>query len=200
MRYADEVESSLSPGDDNPQKVYASEYARVSPSAAGVETGPRMALIYCSGTILGGDDRSDPVMGSTLGAGRVIRDIRRATASRSIKAIILRIDSPGGSGLASENIWRALTDARQEKPVVASISDLGASGGYMIAIGADTILAHAGSLVGSIGVFAGKFDNEGQKCPSVLIAKPLYKNRAACHPQDDRRFLSGFRQQGRRRT
>jgi protease-4 len=87
----------------------------------------------------------------------VVRDLERAAESRSIKAIILRINSPGGSSMAADKIWHAVINARQKKPVVASISDLGASGGYYIALGADTIIAQPLSLVGSIGVYIGKF-------------------------------------------
>jgi protease-4 len=105
----------------------------------------------------GGEDGSDPVFGKTMGANRVIRDINRAAESRSIKAIILRINSPGGSSLAADEMWNAIANAQKEKPVVASISDVGASGGYYIALGADTIIAQNLSLIGSIGVFAGKF-------------------------------------------
>jgi len=130
-----------------------------------LEQGPKIAVIYSSGTITGGNDSDDPFLGQTLGASRVIRNIRSAADLNSIKGIILRINSPGGSGIASDNILNALNYAREKKPVIASISDLGASGGYYIAIGADTIVSQSASLIGSIGVFAGKFSLEN-----------LYKN------------------------
>ena len=138
-------------------KVSALDYSNIHPKDLGLEKGPRFAVIFCSGTITGGEDGNDPIFGSTLGADRVIRNIESATRNKSIKAIILRIDSPGGSGIDSEKIWKAVIEAAKEKPVIASISDLGASGGYYIAVGADTIIAESTSLIGSIGVFIGKF-------------------------------------------
>jgi len=146
-------------------KVTASEYSRLSPSSLDLEQGPKIALIYSSGTITGGNDSDDPIIGQTMGSSRLVRNLRSAADLKSIKAIVLRINSPGGSGIASDNILNAINYAREKKPVIASISDLGASGGYYIAIGADTIVSQSGSLIGSIGVFAGKFS-----------LKNLYKN------------------------
>jgi len=157
LRYPDEYSSIFSQDDRKISEVSALNYARIDPQDLGVETGPKLAVIYCAGTITGGEDGSDPIFGGTIGANRVIRNIESATRSKSIKAIILRIDSPGGSGIASEKIWYSIKNAAEEKPVIASISDLGASGGYYIAIGADTIIAQSTSLIGSIGVFIGKF-------------------------------------------
>jgi len=158
LKYYDDVVDLIS--DDQPSKIGVAEYSEISPASLGIQDGPGIALIYCSGTITGGGDSNDPVMGQTMGADRVIRNLRAAADSKSIKAIILRIDSPGGSGTASDNIWNAIQYAREKKPVIASISDLGASGGYYIAMGADTIIAQSSSLIGSIGVFAGKFSLE----------------------------------------
>lgn len=143
-----------------PHKVSVSEYSRISPSSFELQDGPKVAVIYCSGTITGGSDNDDPILGQTMGAARVIRNINSAANRNSIKAIILRIDSPGGSGTASDNIWNALEKAKEKKPVIATISDIGASGGYYLAIGADTIISQPASIIGSIGVFAGKFSLE----------------------------------------
>jgi protease IV len=141
-------------------KVTAAEYSRIPPSSLDLEQGPKVAVIYSSGTITGGNDSDDPIIGQTIGSARLVRNLRSAADSKSTKAIVLRINSPGGSGIASDNILNAINYAREKKPVIASISDLGASGGYYIAIGADTIVSQSGSLVGSIGVFAGKFSLE----------------------------------------
>jgi protease-4 len=83
----------------------------------------------------------------------VSRALREAADDESMKAIIFRIDSPGGSALASDVVWQAVQDARKKKPVVASMSDLAASGGYYVACGADAIVAQPATLTGSIGVF-----------------------------------------------
>lgn len=164
QKYFDEVVDLIST-EGKIHKISISDYSRLSPSSLDLEQGPKIALIYSSGTITGGNDSDDPFLGQTLGASRLIRNIRSAADIKSIKAIIIRINSPGGSGIASDNILNALDYARGKKPVVASISDLGASGGYYIAIGADTIVSQPASLIGSIGVFAGKFS-----------LKNLYKN------------------------
>jgi protease-4 len=126
----------------------------------GLGKGPKVAVIYCEGTIAGGEDGSDLFLDEIMGADRVVRNLESAAKNRSIKAIILRISSPGGSALASDMIWHAIIEARQKKPVIASISDVGASGGYYIAMAADTVVAQTASLIGSIGIYAGKFSLE----------------------------------------
>ncbi len=159
LKYFDEVVDQIS-SNGRAYKITATEYSKISPSSLDQEQGPKIAVIYSSGTITGGNDSDDPVMGQTMGSARLVRNLRSAADSKSIKAIVMRINSPGGSGIASDNILNAVNYARGKKPVIASISDLGASGGYYIAIGADTIVSQSGSLVGSIGVFAGKFSLE----------------------------------------
>ena len=155
--YFDQVIDLLKGDTERISRISATEYSQIDPSSVGLEGEVRMAVIYCTGTMMGGEDGSDPYFGRTMGANRVIRNLKRAAESRSIKAIILRINSPGGSSLAADKIWHAVEEASKEKPVIASISDVGASGGYYIAMGADTILAQDLSLIGSIGVYAGKF-------------------------------------------
>jgi protease-4 len=160
IKYFDEVKDLLKGDDKRISSISATEYSRIDPSAVGIEGDHRIAVIYCTGTMMSGEDGSDPYFGRTMGANRVIRDVKRAVESSSIKAIILRINSPGGSSLAADKIWHAVAEAQKEKPIIASISDVGASGGYYIALGADTILAQNLSLIGSIGVYAGKFSLE----------------------------------------
>jgi protease-4 len=155
--YFDQVKEKLKSESRKINSISASEYSMIDPSSVGFEGDHRIAVIYCTGTMMGGEDSNDPYFGKTMGANRVIRDVKRAAESSSIKAIILRINSPGGSSLAADRIWHAVEEARQEKPVIATISDVGASGGYYIALAADTILAQELSLIGSIGVYAGKF-------------------------------------------
>ena len=90
-----------------------------------------------------------------MGSESVVAHLRQAEKDKSVKAIVLRVDSPGGSALASDLIWREVV--RIEKPIVASMSDVAASGGYYISMGADKIFAEPGTLTGSIGVTGGKF-------------------------------------------
>ncbi|MCR9153090.1 MAG: signal peptide peptidase SppA [Bacteroidetes bacterium] len=108
----------------------------------------RVAVIYAQGEIQGGEG-SEYVIGSE----RIARAIREARKNSKVKAIVLRVNSPGGSALASEVIWREMDLARQEKPVIASMGDVAASGGYYIACYADTILAQENTVTGSIGAF-----------------------------------------------
>jgi len=111
------------------------------------------------GTIVSGKSGFDAVNGSVVGSDTIVDQIRKIRDDDSIKAIVLRVDSPGGSSVASDVIWRELTITREEKPsrpIVTSMSDLAASGGYYIAIPADSIVAQPGTLTGSIGIFGGK--------------------------------------------
>ncbi|RYY65536.1 MAG: signal peptide peptidase SppA, partial [Chitinophagaceae bacterium] len=108
----------------------------------------RIALIYAEGTIVDG-----PGDRESIGDEDYIKWIRKARLDKSIKAIVFRINSGGGSALASENIWRELQLAKQEKPLVVSFGDVAASGGYYIASAADSIFALPNTITGSIGVF-----------------------------------------------
>jgi protease IV len=121
------------------------------------ETGPRIALIYAEGTITSGKSQGSPFGGDGMvGSDTLVKAIDEAAGDDGVKAIVLRIDSPGGSGAASDMIWRALVRARERKPVIASMSDVAASGGYYIAMAAQTIVAEPGTLTGSIGVIAAR--------------------------------------------
>jgi len=135
--------------------VYGDDYAAVDPRDLGFDPVADVALIYGSGNVIGGED---PLRGSgepVFAADTVSDAIREASLDDSIDAIILRIDSPGGSALASEQIWRAVQEARAEgKPIIASFSDYAASGAYYVAVAADEIVSTSGALTGSIGVFA----------------------------------------------
>jgi protease IV len=121
-------------------------------------------VIYVTGTINSGKSGYDPVNGAVIGSETLIEYIRQARRDRSIRAIVLRIDSPGGSAPASDAIWRELVLAKNEsasRPIVASMSDLAASGGYYVAMAAQAIVAQPSTLTGSIGIFGGKFVTGG---------------------------------------
>src|SRR2546422_280988 len=121
----------------------------------------RIALVEASGTIYPGRSRFVAGEGRVLGSETLIEALREARTRRSIRAIVLRIDSPGGSLEASDEIWREVERCRRVKPVVASMSDLAASGGYYIAAGADEIVAEPATLTGSIGGVGGKVQGLG---------------------------------------
>lgn len=125
--------------------------------------GPTIAVIYGTGIIQRGESTESPVSDSgLLGADSVAHAFRAALADPSVRAILFRIDSPGGSAVASETIWRETIRARQAKiPVIVSMGDVAGSGGYYIAAGADKIVAQPATLTGSIGVVAGKIVTSG---------------------------------------
>jgi len=136
--------------------VSHAEYSTVEPESLGFDARAEFALIYGTGTIVQGGSggsafRSAPAFASET----LSQAILEAAEDPNIDAIVLRIDSPGGSALASELIWRAIARARaMGTPVIASFSDVAASGGYYVASGADVIVSDPGTLTGSIGVFA----------------------------------------------
>ncbi len=118
----------------------------------------RIALIHASGQIVPGSPRPGSGL---LGSETLAERLRRAQEDDTVQAVVLRIDSPGGSTLASDTIWRRIEALREHKPVVVSMGNLAASGGYYIAMSADHIVAEPLSITGSIGVFVGKADLSG---------------------------------------
>jgi len=132
--------------------INAQDYARISAEDIGLGQGEQIALIYAVGTILPGYSGHDPLNGRTLGAESIARAVRAAANNNDVKAIVLRVDSPGGSAQASDQIWAELQKVKSKKPIVVSMSDLAASGGYWISMDADAIVAEPQTLTGSIGV------------------------------------------------
>jgi protease-4 len=146
--------------DDTTQKksplITMATYAHsADKSSREIAQGKQIALIYASGVIMSGETESTPILDEAIVASRAfVRYIRQAREDKRIKAIILRIDSPGGSVMASDEIWEELERTRTVKPVYASMSDVAASGGYYIAMACDTLIAHPESITGSIGVIS----------------------------------------------
>ncbi|MCC7418112.1 MAG: signal peptide peptidase SppA [Acidobacteria bacterium] len=161
LAYEDEVTGPL--GGER-ARLDGDDYSRVSAASLGLARGPRIAVIYLAGAITNGRSGYDPINGATAGSETLIGYIRSATRDTSVRAIVLRIDSPGGSSVASDAIWRELTVAKRERenrPLIASMSDLAASGGYYVAMPADVIVAQPSTLTGSIGIFGGKIVTGG---------------------------------------
>jgi protease-4 len=136
---------------------------RPEPRRLAESWGPAAAIevIRIEGAIAMGKSRGVFGRDAIAGAQTISDQLRRAAEDGSVKAIVLRIDSPGGDGTASDLVWRAVTKARERKPVIASMGDAAASGGYLVAVGADLILAEPSTFTGSIGVFALKPDFSG---------------------------------------
>ncbi len=153
LKYKDEVLDELKElsGTDkskNITSVSINDYAKSLPKNTDYSIKDKVAVIYANGDIMGGEG-SDEVIGSE----RISRTIRKARMDSSIKAIVLRVNSPGGSALASDVIWREIVLTKKVKPVIASFGDVAASGGYYIACAADSIFVQPNTITGSIGVF-----------------------------------------------
>ncbi|HZC94360.1 MAG TPA: signal peptide peptidase SppA [Mycobacterium sp.] len=150
--------------DDAPPRLYLNRYARATgpggsrPSIPGRGPKGTIAVVTVAGPIVSGRGGSRMPFGSSNAGGDTIAAaLREAAADDSVSAIVLRVDSPGGSVTASETIWREVKKARQHgKPVVASMGAVAASGGYYVSMGADAIVANPGTITGSIGVVTGK--------------------------------------------
>jgi protease-4 len=161
LAYEDELDDrEPTLGNHDKGRIEGQNYQRITPASDGFRPRSRIALVYAVGTIASGKSTFDPLNGTVLGSDTLIEQIRDARDDDSIKAIVLRVDSPGGSALASDVIWRELMitrDADNTRPLIVSMSDLAASGGYYIAMAGNKIVAQPGTLTGSIGVFGGKF-------------------------------------------
>jgi protease-4 len=136
--------------------VKSSDYNDVPPESLGLDQGEKIAVIYATGDIGSGQSENSPSGSQSIGSDTLSKAIDDARDDKSIKAIVIRVDSPGGSGLASDIIWHSVVAAKEKKPVVISMSDVAASGGYYIACGASKIIAQPSTITGSIGVVAGK--------------------------------------------
>jgi protease IV len=150
--------------DDAPPRLYLSRYARTSasrptPPIPGRKSKPTIAVVTLHGPIVSGRGGPQllPVGNSSAGGDTIAAALREAAADDSVSAVVLRVDSPGGSVTGSETIWREVNRVRDGgKPVVASMGAVAASGGYYVSMSADAIVANPGTITGSIGVVTGK--------------------------------------------
>jgi len=157
MYWSDLVES-LREGDDKSLKtVSQSEYADVSRSSLGLKGDKRIAIIHAHGTIGGRRSRLDPYLGPMIGHETVVRQLRAAADNDKIDAIVFRVDSGGGESLASGIIAHEVERVRSKKPIIASMIDVAASGGYALSYKATKIVADELTITGSIGSIYGKF-------------------------------------------
>lgn len=142
--------------EDKLRTVRTSSYRDVPADSLGLNNGEKVAVIYATGGITSGRSNNSPFGGQTVGSDTMVQAINEATEDASIKAIVLRVDSPGGSALASDVMWHAIEKAKEKKPFVVSMGDVAASGGYYISCNANKIVAEPSTVTGSIGVFLGK--------------------------------------------
>jgi protease-4 len=167
LAYEDQLDDRVAAlrGDGGePRRIDGAEYQNISPSSVGFRPQSRIAVLYAVGTIVSGKSGSGGINGAVVGSETMVEQIRRVREDDSIKAIVLRVDSPGGSSVASDVIWRELTitrDANPSRPLSVSMGDLAASGGYYISMPGHVIVAQPGTLTGSIGIFTGKMVIDG---------------------------------------
>ena len=159
--YREDVEKMIKKNlgyNDNDQLriVRASDYRKITQESLGLNKGEKIAVVYASGDIMSGSSQFGSSGEETIGSDSLVRVLNEVRDDKSIKAVVLRIDSPGGSGLASDIIWRGIESLKAKKPVVVSMSDVAASGGYYIACNANKIVAQPSTITGSIGVVGGK--------------------------------------------
>jgi protease-4 len=161
VAYREELDKELKAklgykADEQLRLVRSSSYSEVKPESVGLDKGEKIAVIYATGGIDSGKSENSPMGDQSIGSETMVKALNDARDDKTIKAIVIRVDSPGGSGLASDVIWYAVEAAKAKKPVVVSMGDVAASGGYYISAGASKILAQPSTITGSIGVLAGK--------------------------------------------
>ncbi len=162
VAYRDEVYKDVkSQAGDGAELLYLDKY--LQRAGRPHDRGKTVALVFGVGDVTRGKSDYDPVQGSqSMGADTVAGAIRAAAEDKDVKAILFRVDSPGGSYVASDTIWREVVKARQAgKPVIVSMGNLAGSGGYFVAMAADKIVAQPGTITASIGVLGGKMLTSG---------------------------------------
>jgi protease-4 len=204
--YREEVENELKKRlgyktDEKLHKVTTAEYRRINPESLGLNEGETIAVVFASGAI-GSGSSSDGSLGGEqmVGSDTVVKAINDARDNKDVKAIVLRVDSPGGVTYPSDLIWKAVEEAKKKKPVVVSMSDLAASGGYYISTGASKIVAEPLTLTGSIGVFAykpvikGFYDWIGVSSEYVMRGKNsgMFRETEQFSPDERKKFQSNM--------
>ncbi|CAN5341941.1 signal peptide peptidase SppA [soil metagenome] len=159
--YRDQVDADLKAKlgykeNDKLRTISGGDYREIPSDSLGLNKGEKVAIIYASGAINIGSSSNGLVGGSMVGSDTIVKAVNDAAADKGVRAIVLRVDSPGGSALASDLMWHAIENAKAKKPFVVSMSDVAASGGYYIACNANKIVAEPSTVTGSIGMFMGK--------------------------------------------
>jgi protease-4 len=159
--YRDEIYGTIKKqAGDGAELLYLDKY--LDRAGRPHDRGKKIALVFGVGGVTRGKSDYDPVQGDqNMGSDTVAGAIRAAAEDKDVKAILFRVDSPGGSYVASDTIWREVVRARQAKPVVVSMGNLAGSGGYFVAMAADKIVAEPGTITASIGVLGGKMLTSG---------------------------------------
>ncbi|MGI8565126.1 MAG: signal peptide peptidase SppA, partial [Pyrinomonadaceae bacterium] len=204
--YRDGVESELKKrlgykDDDKLRKIKDAEYRRVTPESLGLNAGERIAVIFAAGPIGSGNSDGGSFGEQSIGSDTVVKALNDARDDKTVKAIVLRVDSPGGQIYASDIIWGAVESAKTKKPVVVSMSDAAASGGYYISATANKIIAQPSTITGSIGIFGGKpvmkgfYDWIGVSSEYVLRGKNagMFRETETFTPEERAKFEEGLK-------
>jgi protease-4 len=157
-RYLQDLHDEI--GGDQTPLVETKDYEQVDAKSLGLGVGPKIGVVYAVGGIMTGESGTG-IQGEMMGSDTVSHALEDAADDDAVRAIVFRVDSPGGSALASDLVWRATQQARKKKPVIVSMSDVAASGGYYVSAGGSRILAQPGTLTGSIGVVFARANIKG---------------------------------------
>ena len=158
LKYKDEILDNLKKRSGTTSKdlksIELGEYTKSNPEKEDKDddnssSKNRIAIVYASGEISGGEGDDN-----TIGSERISKALRKVRLDNKVKAVVLRVNSPGGSSLASDVIWREVMLTKKVKPIIVSMGDVAASGGYYISCAADSIIAQPNTITGSIGIFA----------------------------------------------
>ncbi|HVO76951.1 MAG TPA: signal peptide peptidase SppA [Candidatus Bathyarchaeia archaeon] len=194
--YWNELEKALRGEEKELRTVSQATYASVKPEKLGLSGSKKIAVVHAYGMIGGRKSRIDPMLGVMIGHESVIAELRAAQKDKDVAAIVFRVDSRGGEGLASDLIGHEIAEISKEKPVVASMVDVAASGGYYISYEASKIVADPMTITGSIGSIAMKLNAKGlynklgitydfvEKGPNAL----LYSDYSDFTPEQLKRF------------
>ena len=149
--YGNEEAKKLEEMMQSPMAVFALFQQMLGGQKKELPKGPKIAIVYATGPINSGKS-TQGFSGQTMGSETIVAALDEARKNEDVKAVILRVNSPGGSALASDMIWRAIERVKEKKPVIASMGDVAASGGYWISMGCNRIIAQPSTITGSIGV------------------------------------------------
>lgn len=164
LKYEDEFKDHVKETLDHDEwhEVAFGDYRHSLQSSGSLGGKDQIAIVYAVGEIMSGNSEMDPFLGSqVLGSESFAKTLRQVREDDSVKAVILRVNSPGGDAFASDLMWREVNLLREEKPLVVSMSDMAASGGYYISMAQAPVVAYPGTFTGSIGVIYGKMNLRG---------------------------------------
>ncbi len=171
--------------------TYLEDYVLDMPAAR--KEAPKVALVHISGIIMPGPSKFDNLQGKIAGSETVTDQLQQVLDDEDIQALVLRVDSPGGSALASDLIWNEIRKVKEKMPVIVSMSGMAASGGYYVSCNADSIFADPGTLTGSIGVYAGKLDRSGMYRKIGVNREFITRGQNALFFSDEGGFTTGQR-------